>query len=158
MNLKYIFVLIIIAASCNNNISPENIHHQSWKYPVVKVIFFTDASGNQLGEWYNPYIYFKKNDSNIIRKDRQNYMKTSQNSLQISNSPLVKPTASTTFQFQVPKRTHVLIYIVPAVLNPKDSDPIHLNTVIRVKKKMKFIDYLLSHLSVQIDTDIDNLT
>ena len=36
-------------------------------------------------------------------------------------------------------------------LYPKDSDPIHLYTVIRVKKKMKLIDWLLSEISVEVD-------
>jgi len=36
MNLKYVFVLIMLAISCDNNLSPDNIHHQSWKYPVVE--------------------------------------------------------------------------------------------------------------------------
>jgi len=41
-------------------------------------------------------------------------------------------------------------------LYPKDSDPIHLYTVIRVKKKMNMIDLLLSEMSVEAEIANDN--
>ena len=56
----------------------------------------------------------------------------------------IKHVISDVFEF-------ILLGAGAITLYPKDSDPIHLYTVIRVKKKMKLIDWLLSEISVEAD-------
>ncbi|MFX1384160.1 MAG: hypothetical protein ACFFBP_17120 [Promethearchaeota archaeon] len=63
----------------------------------------------------------------------------------------VKHTVSDVFEF-------ILLGAGAISLYPKDSEPIHLYTVIRVKSKMKKIDWLLSHLAIQTDNNIDNVS
>ena len=40
---------------------------------------------------------------------------------------------------------------------PKDSEAIHLYTIVRVKRKMKQIDWLLSHLSVTVSSQEEGI-
>ena len=58
----------------------------------------------------------------------------------------IKHVVSDVFEF-------ILLGAGAITLYPKDSDPIHLYTVIRVKKKMKIIDWLLSEIFVEADLE-----
>ena len=46
---------------------------------------------------------------------------------------------------------YLLLGVGSITLIPKDSEPIHLSTVIRVSKKVNEMDLILSHLAVKVD-------
>ncbi|KAA3615740.1 MAG: hypothetical protein D8M58_16230 [Calditrichaeota bacterium] len=116
--------LLFLLLACSSSNGPDNVHHPDWRYPVVEGLVFTDFNGNVLGEWKNPEYIKTESELSISNKNKiSSYgWDKVQNILSVAN-PLETTTPSISISFSIPQSTHVLMYVVPAVLNPKDSVP-----------------------------------
>lgn len=62
------------------------------------------------------------------------------------------PVASLIYQKKIPDVFEFLVLRAGSItLNPSKRDIIHLNTVLNINKKAQDLDYLLSHLEVEVD-------
>ncbi len=125
-----LFFMSIFLLTCSNSTDSNNIRLSDWRYPIINILYFTDSEGNIIGEWRNPYINSPDYGNSLHEPSIKNTMsKVSTIDSFYFDPPFPSPkyNPTHTLRFGIPARTHVLIYLVPAVLHPEDAE-VSLNT------------------------------